>query len=81
MIMNEGRTDRLLRGGAAAVLVAAAAVVGFTEWGGILLLGVAAVLLVTAATGFCPLYRLLGVSTVRRAHRVAPAGRADHASR
>jgi hypothetical protein len=71
----------MLRGGAAVVLVAVAAVAGLTEPAGILMLVVALVLLVTAAVGFCPLYRLLGVSTVGRAHRVTSSQSVDRASR
>jgi len=81
MMINEGRTDRVLRGGAAVVLVAVAVVTGLSEPAGILMLVVGAVLLVTAAIGFCPLYRLLGISTVRRAHRVTSSPSADRASR
>lgn len=65
MSHNEGSTDRILR----VVLALAAVVAGVTVGGGtavgIVLLVVAGVLLVTAATGFCPLYRVLGISTCR----------------
>jgi hypothetical protein len=33
--------------------------------GGILLVVVGGILVVTAAVGFCPLYRILGLSTAR----------------
>lgn len=64
MERNMGTLDRLIRG----VLIAPAAVVaavavGPATPGGVLLLVVAAVMLVTALVGFCPLYRLLHVST------------------
>ena len=39
--------------------------IGIGSVGGILLLVVGGVLVVTAATGFCPLYRVLGLSTIR----------------
>lgn len=81
MNINEGRTDRSLRGGAAVALGVAAAVSGLTEPAGIVMLVVAAVLLVTAVTGFCPIYRLLGVSTVERANRAASTRGTDHAPR
>ena len=72
MRTNEGKVDRSVRAGAGAVLVALAAVVGLAEvWGIVLLVG-AAVLLATAASGFCPLYALFGVTTAREARR--PAG-------
>jgi hypothetical protein len=64
MNRNVGTIDRFLR----AALVAPAAVVGALAAGagsvlGIILLVVAAVMLATAVVGFCPLYRLLGIST------------------
>lgn len=63
---NEGRIDRGLRVLLAAGAVAGSGVVGWTTAGGVVLLVVAAVMLGTAATGFCPLYRLLGITTVGR---------------
>jgi hypothetical protein len=66
MTRNMGTTDRLLRAfvlGLAA-LVAALAVGGGTL-PGILLLVVGAVMFATAAVGFCPLYKVLGISTRR----------------
>jgi hypothetical protein len=63
MQRNEGTIDRLVRAGIAAVAVAAALGLGVGTVGGIVLLVVAAVMLVTAAVGFCPLYAILGVST------------------
>ena len=68
MIRNMGRIDRLIRAAVVApVLVVAASLMGVTTVVGIVLLVVAAVMLATAATGFCPLYRLLGVATRSRA--------------
>ncbi len=63
MKRNESNTDRLVRVGLAAAVVALALWLGATTFLGIALLTVAAVLLVTAAVGFCPLYALAGVST------------------
>jgi hypothetical protein len=65
MTTNEAPLDRIVR-----VVLALAAGVGAFAVGastvlGIVLLVIAAVLLVTAATGFCPLYRVLGISTCR----------------
>ncbi len=70
MERNEAGLDRVLRGVAAVAAVAAGFAVGPASGVGIALMGVAAVLAATAATGFCPLYRLFGVSTCR-----VPAGR------
>ncbi len=63
---NVGTVDRVARGvlGIAALVWAAA--VGWTSLGAILLLALAALLLGTAAIGFCPLYRALGISTAPR---------------
>lgn len=63
MTVNEGSVDRIVR---AVVGVALLAAWVFGWIGGTLaiVLGVVAlVLLVTAAVGFCPLYRILGMST------------------
>jgi hypothetical protein len=65
MTQNEGSADRIIRVVLAAVAVVAAFVLGASSVVGIVLFVVAGVLLVTAATGFCPLYRVLGISTCR----------------
>lgn len=61
---NVGRTDRIIR---AALLAPAAVVVavlaGPSTALGIVALVIAAVMVGTAAAGFCPLYRVLGIST------------------
>ena len=67
MKANVGRRDMAIRLVLAGAALVAAIVTGATSVLGILLLVVAAVLAVTAVTGFCPLYRLLGVSTRRAA--------------
>ncbi len=75
MIRNMGTTDRITR----AVIGIAAVVVSLVfGWGstvgaivGIGLLVVAAVMLVTAALGYCPLYRLPNISTNPTLHKVA----------
>lgn len=63
MTTNVGTTDRVIR----VVLAVVAAIAGFSVGAGsvlgIVLLVIAAVLLVTAAVSFCPLYRLMGLST------------------
>jgi hypothetical protein len=63
MKTNEGTVDRIIRAvvGVAALLGAFAMGSGSVAF--ILLLVVGAILLVTAAVGFCPLYRVFGMST------------------
>ena len=63
MIKNESTLDRGIRLVVAVVAVIAALAVGAGSVVGIVLLLVAAILLGTAAVGFCPLYRLFGMST------------------
>jgi hypothetical protein len=62
---NVGSTDRIVRFAVAAVAVVLALVVGAGSVGGVVLLAVAAIMAVTGAVGFCPLYRLVGVNTCR----------------
>jgi hypothetical protein len=69
MKRNENNTDRAIRAGLAAILVAVAVWTGIASVAGILLLVLAAVLLVTAAVSFCPLYYALGISTYPAPHR------------
>lgn len=61
-----GTPDRMLRGVLAAGAVAGAGVLGFASGWGIVLLAVAAVMAVTGASGYCPLYSLLGTGTLPR---------------
>jgi hypothetical protein len=63
MTHNVGTVDRAARAvlGLGALVWALSAGLGSVL--GIVLVVVAAVLLVTAAVGFCPLYRLIGIST------------------
>jgi Protein of unknown function (DUF2892) len=63
MTANVGSTDKVIRFALALAAVVGAYVAGFTTVAGILLLVVGAVLAVTAVTGFCPIYRALGMST------------------
>lgn len=65
MTTNESSTDRIIRAVAAVVAIVVAFVTGPSSVLGIVLLVVAAVLLVTAAVGFCPLYRIFGMSTCK----------------
>ena len=67
MTKNEGTIDRLFRGVVVApVALILAFVVGIGSIAGVLLVAVAVIMAVTAAVGFCPLYRLLGFSSDRR---------------
>ena len=67
MSTNESNLDRGLRAVAGLVLAIAAFAVGAGTAVGIALIVVAAILLVTAVVGFCPLYRLLGLRTNKEA--------------
>lgn len=58
-----GTTDRVARVVVAAGSVVGSAVVGFASGWGIVLLVVAGILVVTGASGYCPLYSLLGIET------------------
>ncbi len=61
-----GGNDRKIRIGVAVVLAVLAYFVGFGSTLGIIALVVAAVMLVTSAVGFCPLYTLFGINTCKR---------------
>ena len=65
MTINEGTADRSIRALLGIVAAVGAIVVGVGSAPGIVLLALAGILLVTAAVGFCPLYRVLGISTCR----------------
>ncbi|MGV1010594.1 MAG: YgaP-like transmembrane domain [Dermatophilaceae bacterium] len=65
MKANVGTSDKVTRLALAVVAAVLALVVGAGSVGGIILMVVAAVLAVTALVGFCPIYRLVGVSTCR----------------
>ena len=64
MKCNVGNTDKTIRIGL--TIIIAAAGVYISSWWGI----VAIVPLVTAFTGFCPLYRLFGINTCKAKIRV-----------
>ena len=63
MSKNVSNRDRLIRVAIAVVAVIGALVVGGSSVLGVVLLVGAAIMVVTAGVGFCPLYRLLGLST------------------
>lgn len=64
--MNVGKLDKVIRG-VIGVAAAAFAYFGVEAGGtlGIVLYVVAAIMIVTAAVGFCPLYRIIGVNTCK----------------
>lgn len=64
MSTNIGTVDRVIRAIAGALAMVVAIVVGVGSVAGVLALVVGGILLVTAAVGFCPLYRVLGLNTV-----------------
>ncbi|MHB8059441.1 MAG: YgaP family membrane protein [Gaiellaceae bacterium] len=67
MRTNMGSIDRVLRSFVVApVAIVVAIVVGAGSVLGIVLLALAAVMLVTSAVGFCPLYKALGLNTCSR---------------
>ena len=63
MTHNTGNADRIARVVLAIVFAVAGIAVGGTL--GIVFFVLAAVMLVTAGVGFCPLYRLVGVNTCK----------------
>jgi len=65
MKKNMGTTDRGFRGIVVIGAVIVSGVIGFSTVGGIVLLAVAAIMAITAASGFCPLYSVLGIKTTR----------------
>lgn len=65
MAKNESGMDRIVRLVVGVVAVVLAFSVGAGSVAGLVLLVVAAIMLVTAAVGFCPLYRVFGISTNR----------------
>lgn len=63
MKVNEGRLDRIIRF-VLAIVLAVLYFTGIAEGGlGIVVLIAAVMMLVTAITGFCGLYALLGITT------------------
>ena len=80
MTRNMGPVDRGLRAfviAPAAIVVAL--IVGAGTVGGVILFVVAAIMLTTALTAFCPTYTLIGISTDPRLHRVGHRLRGGHA--
>lgn len=63
MVKNESTLDRAIRLVIAVVAVVGALLAGAGSVLGIILFVVAAIMLVTALVGFCPLYRVFGLNT------------------
>jgi Protein of unknown function (DUF2892) len=65
MNANVGTTDKVIRIGIAVVALIAAFSVGATSGLGIGLIVVGVIMVVTAVTGMCPIYRLFGMNTCK----------------
>ena len=79
-VKNMGTLDRGLRAFVVApVAIVVAFFLGAGTVGGVILFVVAGIMLATSATGFCPNYTLLGISTHPRLHRVGHHLRGGHA--
>lgn len=63
MTTNEGTVDRIIRAVLGVAALIGAVAVGIGTVAGIVMLVLGGILVVTAAVGFCPLYRVLGIST------------------
>lgn len=81
MTRNMGPLDRGLRAFVVApVAIVVALLVGAGTIAGVVLFVVAAVMLVTGATGYCPTYTVIGISTHPRGlHRAGRGFRHGHA--
>lgn len=81
MTRNMGTIDRSVRAFVVApVAIVLALVVGAGTLGGVILFVVAAIMLVTAVTAFCPTYIALGITTRPHGlHRVGHRLRGGHA--
>lgn len=75
MNRNVGTVDRAARVVVGVAALVWAFVTGVTSGLGLALVVVAVVLLATAVVGFCPLYRLLGISTQPRRHSAEPVSK------
>ena len=80
MIRNMGSVDRGVRAFVVApVAIVLAFIVGAATVAGVILFVVAGVMVATAATGFCPNYIWLGISTEHGLRRVGHGIRHGHA--
>ena len=67
MVKNVGSPDKIARYLIAVVAIIAAFLVGAGTVLGIILFLVAAIMVLTAALGFCPIWRIVGVNTNKSA--------------
>jgi hypothetical protein len=65
MMKNESAFDRSIRFVAGVVAFVLALFIGVWSGVGIVLMVIAVILLLTAAVGFCPLYKILGIRSNR----------------
>jgi Protein of unknown function (DUF2892) len=81
MTLNMGTLDRSLRAFVVApVAIVVALLLGAGTIAGVVLFVVAGIMLATSATGYCPTYTLVGISTRPRGlHRVGHGLRHGHA--
>jgi Protein of unknown function (DUF2892) len=80
MTRNMGTTDRAIRAfGVAPAAIVVAFLVGAGTAAGVILFAVAGIMWATSATGFCPNYVLIGISTDPHLHRVGHHLRGGHA--
>ena len=80
MTRNMGTWDRGLRTFIVApAAIVAAFIVGAGTIGGVILFVVAGIMLASSATGFCPTYTVIGISTDPGLHRVGHHLRGGHA--
>jgi hypothetical protein len=63
---NMGSIDRLIRVVAGVIVILIAALVSMNDIAQIILWVVGAILVLTTAIGFCPLYKLLHISTQKK---------------
>ena len=71
MTTNESALDRGVRALIAVAAFIGAFMVGFGSVWGVVLVVVGAIVAVTAAVGFCPLYRVFGISTCKAPQHTA----------
>jgi len=76
-----GNTDRAFRGVVVIGAVVGGGILGFSTGWGILLLVVAAVMALTGASGYCPIYTMLGIDTLDDEHTGTSAHRTFHLHR
>lgn len=81
MTRNMGSWDRGLRTFVVApIAIAIGLILGAGSVGGVILLAVAGIMLVSSATAFCPTYTVIGISTYPHGvHRVGHRLRGGHA--